>query len=297
MRKVRIIIIALIIAGLISGITLFVIGYFNPKGAGIYVETNPAASVFIDSEQVGRTPYRSTLKSGEITIRLVPESFETPLAPYETKVNLVSGIETVVTYEFAETQDLSAGDVLSFEKVSKDETSIAVITDPESAQVLIDGQVRGFAPFKTSTLVPGEHSLTLVSTGYLDRTINIKAEKGYKLTVISKLAPDLTAPAEEVLSEIAPMEEEVEEEVVEMVKILPTGVGFLRVREEPSTLGEEIARVEPGETYKLISTDEDTGWYEIEFEEATDDTETKTGWISNQYAELVEEGAPDDANN
>ena len=70
-----------------------------------------------------------------------------------------------------------------------------------------------------------------------------------------------------------------------MVEILETSTGFLRVRREPSTLGEEIGRVEPGEKYPLIQTDEKTGWFEIEYEEG------KEGWISNQYARKIEGGS------
>ncbi|RLC31891.1 hypothetical protein DRH13_02385, partial [Candidatus Woesebacteria bacterium] len=117
MKKLRKVSIVLIVVGLILGIVFFVIGSFKPKSAGIVIETIPAANGFIDGKQVGRTPYSGTRKPGEITIKLIPESFEAPLAPFETKVTLVAGIETVVKREFGESDEASSGEIISFEKM------------------------------------------------------------------------------------------------------------------------------------------------------------------------------------
>jgi N-acetylmuramoyl-L-alanine amidase len=89
------------------------------------------------------------------------------------------------------------------------------------------------------------------------------------------LAPN----GEEILEE----EEEIGEPKQVEVEILSTSTGFLRVRSEPSILGEEIGRVEPGERYPYLDEDEDTGWLKIEYEEG------KEGWVSGQYAKKIEE--------
>ena len=60
------------------------------------------------------------------------------------------------------------------------------------------------------------------------------------------------------------------------VQILSTPTGFLRVRQDSSVAGLEIAQVKPGESYELI--DEKTGWFEIKL------TDGKLGWISSSYA-------------
>ena len=96
MGKLKIVGLALVLAVLILGVSFFVIGYLKPKSAGLLIETNPEAIVFINGEQVGRTKYDETMKPGEVTIKLVPDSFDKPLAPYETKLNLVSGIKTIL---------------------------------------------------------------------------------------------------------------------------------------------------------------------------------------------------------
>lgn len=274
MKKLRTVSIVLIIVGLILGVVFFVIGSFKPKSAGIIIETTPAANIFIDGEQVGRTPYEGTRKPGEITIKLIPESFEAPLAPFETKVTLVAGIKTVVRREFGESDETSSGEIISFEKIGGKEASLAVVSIPDAAQISIDGSVRGFAPYKTSSIIPGEHSVIVYAPGFTEKSFLIGTVEGYKLTVVVKLKPN----GEEVLADDDVLEEPKQEEV----EILSTPTGFLRVRSEPSTAGEEVAQVEPGDLYPYLDTDEDTGWFKIEYEDGEE------GWVSNQYAKKVD---------
>jgi len=281
MKKLRTISIVLIIVGLILGIVFFIVGSFKPKSAGIKIETTPAANVFIDGEQVGRTPYNGTRKPGEITIKLIPESFEAPLAPFETKVTLVAGIETIVRREFGESDEASSGEIISFEKVGGKEASLAVVSIPDAAQISIDGSVRGFAPYKTSSIVPGEHQIIVYAPGFSEKSFSIGTVEGHKLTVVVKLRPN----GDEVLSD---EDEAPEEPKQEEVEILSTPTGFLRVRSEPSTAGEEVAQVEPGERYPYLDKDEDTGWFKIEYEDGEE------GWVSNQYAKKVESGEDDE---
>lgn len=61
--------------------------------------------------------------------------------------------------------------------------------------------------------------------------------------------------------------------------IKETGTGWLRVRSQASSAGEEVARVDVGGKYKYYSNLE--GWLEIEYEVG------KTGWVSGQYADVI----------
>lgn len=285
MRKAKIIVVVLLFLVLGIAVAFFLIGYFRPQGAGILIETDPPATVYIDDVQVGRTPYEEIRAPGETIVKLVPESFEKPLALYETKVTLVSGVETVVRRVFGESDEDSSGEIVSFEKIGRNESSLSIVSIPDSAQITIDNETKAFAPYKTSSLAPGEHLLTISALGYQEKSINLKTHEGYKLTIVVQLSPSEEQPQVEGIQEEVAEEEEVEERVV----ILSTPIGFLRVRAEPSTLGEEIGRVEPDDSYILTKVDEDTGWFKIVYEPATDDKEAKEGWISNQYAEKVEE--------
>ena len=259
-----------------------VVGYMlltglKPKNAGILVETTPSSSVFINNEEVGRTPFETTIPPGEAVIKLVPESFVKPLAPYETKINLVSGVQTVIQRSIAESEDKSSGVILSFENTSGSETSLVVISTPDSAQVVIDGSNQGFTPFKTSKITPETHSITILAPGYEDKTIpSTKVYEGYKLTVIAKLAKKEETAIEEIPPEPTQLK----------VEILQTPVGYLRVRGEPSTTAAEVGRVIPGESYVVIEKDEETGWYKISFDE------DKEGWVSNEYAKEVDNPTP-----
>jgi uncharacterized protein YgiM (DUF1202 family) len=277
MRKLITIVLIIAGLGLLAGAAFLSIGYFRPKTAGVIISTNPASIVFVNGEELGRTPVdNKKLEPGEAIIKLIPESFETPLTPYETKIDLTPGIQTAIRWDFGETTEKSGGEIISYEKVDKDDISLAIISVPDTAQVAIDGQVKGFTPFKTSSISPGEHTIVVSFEGYVERIFDAQLREGYKLTAVVDLAK-----AQEVVEEEGELVVEEEGEQEEVVEILSTSVGFLRVRNEPSTLGEEVGRVEPGDTYEVLETDETTGWYKIEFEEGEE------GWVSNQYAELV----------
>jgi len=277
-RKARIILIVLVGLATVIAIILFLVGFLIPKSAGLLVESNPSSMILIDGQQVGRTPYEATRKSGEIVLKLVPESFDKPLAPYEVKVTLVSGVQTVITRDFGETEEASSGEIISFEKIARGETSMAVVSSPDSAQITLDGQVKGFAPYKTSSLSPGDHKLSISAAGYLDRVLDMKTYNGYKLTVIAKLA----ASGQKTTQEEEKTVPEKEQPKIDYVEIISTPTGFLRVRSEPSTLASEVGQVRPGERYELVEVDEKTGWFKIKLDGE------KTGWVSNQYAKKIE---------
>lgn len=286
MNKIKLSLIIGLSIVILVAVILFVVGAFNPRVAGIYVETNPVSSVYINGVSVGTTPVRTTLKAGETVVKLVPQSFDTPLIPYETKINFVAGVETVMNLDFGSTDDDLASEIISFEKIAKGETSMVVVSIPDSAQIVVDGRERSFAPFKTSNITSGEHNLTLSAKGYKDRSFDIKTHDGYKLTAVVKLARNSDEAIEEpVIPTQSPSEEE---KTKEMVEILSTGTGFLRVREKPSSLGDEVGKVDPGKLYPFIEKDGESGWYKIEYLEAEGDEEAKTGWISGEYAKIVE---------
>lgn len=275
MKKLWAVLITLGAIALLVGLSLFLIGTFQPKGAGILVKTTPSATVYINGEQVGKTPYEATRASGEILVKLVPDSGDKALAQYETRVTLNPKIQTIINRDFGESEETSQGETVSFERIGGKEASLAVVSVPDNAQVSIDGQLIGFAPYKTSAFAPGEHQIAVSAPNYIERTVSVRTLAGYKLTVVVKLAS--TGEAQE--PQITPQEQI----KVSMVEILDTPTGFLRVRAAASVGSEEVGQVKPGETYRYLETDEATGWYKIEYEKA------KEGWVSNQYAKLVEE--------
>lgn len=277
MKKIRIVLLVILVILALVFAGIFLLGYFKPKGAGLVVNTTPSSSVFIDGVQVGRSPYKATLEPKDIALRLVPDVAATPLTTFETKLNLNPGIETIVNREFGETEASSSGEIISFEKVDKEETSLSIVSVPDAAQISIDGQIRGFAPYKTSSILPGEHQVIISAPGYNQKVLQVKTIQKYKLVVIVKLSVNLEEQKkkEEALK---PVEKKT------YVEILETPTGFLRVRVEASTSSAEIGQVKPGEKYELL--DEATDWFKIQF--AAD----KEGWVSSQYAKKLEETTP-----
>ncbi len=269
--KISLIILSIL---LVSFAIFFISGKIKPKKAGILVETTPTSAVFVNSVQVGKTPYMGTFDPGEIDLKLVPEASDKPLIVFETRLLLSSGIQTVVKREFGETIDLSGGEIISFEKTGEGGPSIAVVTDPDSAQISIDGKAYGFAPYKTSQVTASAHQVAVSLNGYAERMVNVKAISGYKLTLIVKLAKDVNK-VEPTPTPAATPKPEVK------VEILSTPNGFLRVRESSSTTSGEIARVNPKDQFILIEESENKSWYKIEYQTG------QFGWISSQYAKKL----------
>lgn len=281
MKKVWMIVISAISLALLGMATLFLIGYFKPKPGGILVNTNPASSVFINGNLVGKTPYEGTFKVEEVVVKLVPESGDKNYLPYEAKVSLVSGVKTVVRREFGETEDTSSGEIISFEKEEGKGISLVVVSTPDNAQVSIDGTPKGFAPYKISTISPGEHQVSVKAVGFTERVLTINTVTGYRLSIITNLAKE-----EVKTQDVAGGKTEVKT----FVEILETPTGFLRVRTGPGGAGSEIHQVKPGEKYPFLEEDADTGWFKIQIQEkAPGLPEGIVGWVSNEFSKKVDE--------
>lgn len=272
--KIKIVVLSLFLVATLVLVALYFIGYFNPSKAGLVIDTNPASTVFINGDQKGKSRYEETFKPGEVTVRLVPDSFDKPLMPYETKVVLVSGVKTIIQRDFAETEEKSSGAIISFEKNQTDTAEVSIVSIPDSVQVNIDGQIRGNTPFSSSAIPEGEHTISLSTERYSDKSVDVRTYKGFRLTAIFKLSPK---EEEEPLTTPTPQSTSAPE--VKKVVIKDTSTGFLRVRNEPSTLAEEVGRVKPGEVYKILDIDDKTKWIKIEYEDG------KEGWISDAYTE------------
>lgn len=280
MKTWQVILVTLISLGLLLAAAFFAIGYFQPKPGGLLVDTEPDASVYVNGILVGKTKYNGTYKAGEINLKLVPDRGD--LIPFETKITLTPGIQTVVRREFGKTEDESSGDIIFFDKLGSKETSLVVVSTPENAQIALDGVPRGFAPYKTSTISPANHQITIKAPGYLDRIMTVKVIAGYRLSIFAKLSK-----SKETTQQVLPSPTPAPKKYVE---ILETPTGFLRVRTEPGTKGEEIAEVKPGSKYLYLDEDPDTGWYKIQYEDPKPGLPSGiVGWITNQYSKIVDE--------
>ncbi|MDO8452034.1 MAG: PEGA domain-containing protein [bacterium] len=291
-RKVSFLfLIILVLGGVISGVK-FLSGGSAKKGI-LKVVSSPNASVFLENKHVGRTPYESSVGSGEYTIKIVPESSAGSLSSWQGKIVVLPNALTSVNRELSESEQTGAGEILWLDKISSALSELFISTTPDGAMVVLDGETKGTTPVLLSDIKLGDHSLTVTSAGFTTRTIRVKTTSGYKLSAQIQLAviPGFQLPEEGTDS--AKIESQTKETPAPtnpsptnedppkpFVIIKDTPTGFLRVRVEPSTGASESARVKPGEKYTYL--EEKNGWFQIKYDQTTD------GWISGQYAEKVE---------
>lgn len=271
-RKVISTTLALVGIVIIGFSILYFLGLFKEQNAGIFIQSDPIAKVFIDGKEVGNTPYEASLNPGEINVRIKPIQDGTSiLDDYETKINLVPGIKTIIKRTFKPSNEDSIGAVVSFEKVGGEESYVTVVSVPDNSQVIIDDKLYGNTPIRVA--VPaGDHNLIVKSNNYIEESLPIRVYKGYKLTASVKLAADVN----DVVA--TPTPEAIESLETESITINPTDIGFLRVREGAGVNYAQIGMVKPGEVYEILDTDATATWYQIEF----GDPKVR-GWVSKEF--------------
>lgn len=276
MRGLKITVIVTLSLLILAGAGFFLVGKFGPKPGGIRVETDPGSSVIINGSVVGETPYKGFYKAGTMILRLVPKGASENLVPFETSITLEPGIETVVGRSFGTSEDNSSGYIITFGKNKAQTAGLVVISEPTNAQVLVDGVSRGFSTYDISAIAPAKHTITVKSPGYSDFSITVNTLVGYRLTFYAKLAKENTQQTSDSDSQ---------KTLTKTVTILNTPTGYLRVRSEPGSAGEEIAQVKPGDTFPYLDMDVATGWIEIQYEASKSGLPLGiTGWISGNYA-------------
>jgi len=266
----------------------------KPQPAGLDINSSPPSKVSIDSVEVGTTPFTIKRKAGDAVIKLTPESG----LPWESKIKLTSGVETVIRREIGQTLAQSAGEVYQLEKYLKGKSAIAVTSIPDAITVRIDDKIYDLTPVLVDDLTEGEHQLVFSSPGYRDRTIKVKTLEGYKLIVSVQLAqetlnspltisPTITGslsptPSIRLSPTITPRVASPSGSLTNKsyVVINSPSAGFVNVRSEPSTAPPSLAQVDHGKQVPYLKTSPDGDWYQIEYQT------NKTGWISAQYATL-----------
>lgn len=239
--------------------------------AALQVSATPAATVFLNEQNLGKTPfYSEKLKPGEYTLKLVAEE-GTKAATWQGKVKLTGRVLTAVNQRLVSDDLFSSGEVLTLESLkNKEGTEIAVFSNPDGALVQLNDEEKGVTPLIIKNVPASDHRLLVSYPGYQDESLRLKTNKGYRLLANVKLSFLPKDKREETATTSAQIPGP-------KVKILTTPTGWLRVRTEPSLSASEAAKVKPGESYFLL--EEKPGWLKIQYEEK------KEGWVSSQYAE------------
>lgn len=240
------------------------------RSGALNILAKPAGTVYIEGISRGTTPfYNDQLEPGEYLVRITSEAGE-----WSGKVKVVPGAVTVVSRELAPEPAGEAGEVITFESGR----GLAVISEPNAAVVIIDGQEVGMTPWVGSQIKPGEHMVVLRLPGYQERTVKVDVRNGYRLTIVTELAGETIAfptPVSALPTPIptAPLETEPSGPAV---VIQETGTAFgLRVRSGPGLSYSIVTNVEPGQVLPLL--EERPEWVKIRLPDGAE------GWVSSRY--------------
>ena len=300
-QKVFFLVILLVVIALIIGIVRMFMGR-TPKQGDLRVDSIPVASVFLDNKHIGRTPLGATsykVDAGEYTIKIVPESATTQYASWQGKVRITPSVLTYVNATLAESELASAIDVLWLEKSSGSKGELSVTTTPDSATVMLDDETKGMTPINISDISPGSHTVSIVSQGFVRRTLTVQITAGYKLIAAVKLAlspggttaeaspsPSISVkPTPKVSGKPTPTGTSLVDPAKPYALIKDTPTGYLNVRLEANKTASKAGEVKPGDKFAFTQTASDSAgtiWYEIKYDG------TNLGWISGQYVTKVE---------
>lgn len=274
---------------LITVLFVFVIGFagykfFSSKtsgSSGLKINSQPAASIFLNDKLIGKTPLETKEDSGEYVLKLIPDDTSTQAASWQGKIQLNPSVQTYVDRDLGESELTSAGEILTLESVNTGSPQLAVFSQPDAGTVLVDGQDRGTAPALFKDIAAGEHEVAVTSPGFITRSIRVQLTNGYKLNASFQLA--LASPGSPVSSgssALTPPPDSSGQIAKPYILIKDTPTGFLNVREAPSLTATKSAEVKPGEKYSYLDSQE--GWFKISYDSG------KEGWISSQYAQKVD---------
>lgn len=274
----------LLLIPLLCAVLAFV-GYmlFFNKEAGrgaLQVTAVPQSNVYLSGKLIGQTPLckceaQEMIPIGDYTLKLSPK--DPAIAPFEQKITITKSILTVVDRTFGKGAE-SEGSIITLTPLDdKTSTEIQVLSVPNKTDVFLDNNLMGSTPLLLKNITESDHEIKLQKAGYKEKVVRIRTVAGYVLEVMAYLGINDAAvavtptPLPTLVPTLAPS--------VAQITILQTPVGFLRVRESASVTSAEVGRVQPGETYDIVS--EENGWYQIKLPSGTN------GWVSNQYAQKV----------
>lgn len=301
MRKKLLFLLVLVVVATIGFfVHVYVFGGANKKNGNLVVYSSPDGTVFINSKAEGRTPLSVELAAGTYTVKIIPNSLNPARAesavPWEGKVQVFEKTDTYVRRELKGTENESGGEIVTLQKsqniLEKDKGEIAVKTTPGEAIISIDGQDMGVSPDSFLNVSSGVHDLSVYSSRFKRRSLQVQVVAGHVTTAEFSLGVDpdfekkypfgtlVEASSSATLPNVpkttrAPTPTSVPEKV----EVLDTPTGFLRVRLDPSLSGKEISQVKPGETYAYMS--EENGWTKIKL------TDGNEGWVSSDYVKEV----------
>ena len=266
MRKFAFLLIVILVITILFLTAAYFVNNQNGKGA-LQVTSQPSSQVFLEGKAIGKTPLclcdlPNLLKSGEYSIKLVRDNKD--LSPFEQKITIYQEVLTVVDRNFEFQAGASSGSVITFSPIDDKTAQLMVISSPQGSRVILDSSEVGLTPLLLKDITASDHEVKILKEGYSEKTIKIKTVVGKRLeaNVILGIKKDASLNTSSSSAQI--------------VIILDTPTGYLRVRESNAVDSRQIATVSPGDKLNLL--EEKDGWFKVELEDG------KIGWVSAAYA-------------
>lgn len=298
MKKLALILVTSIF---LSGCT--VKNLFVKKPAGLEISTSSAASVYLGDKNLGSTPISNqNIAPGTYTLRIIPD--DTTLAPYEATLDMKPAVSTIIARTFGTTSLDSFGNTLTLIPDQIGKTVFSVISDPDTANLTIDGVPSGFTPLSKREIAPGSHEIIVGTPGFAEQKISVKTAKDYNLVVSLKLkaesvtlTPPSPSPVATSSAELSPASPAPLRSPLASSAAAPTltldppyvtvsdspdvqSTGGLNVRKEPSSVSDPLGKARVGERLKYLGETTTAGWHKVEFEGSA-------GYVSAKYAILT----------
>lgn len=240
------------------------------------------AVVFVDGTESGKTPYSTDkLTEGAYDIRLEKEGYE----PISERINIVKNQKLNASFKLfplpaPASVKLMEGSTNLYDMVS---ANSFVTTNPQAwAKALVYwNKTRGVNIMGYGINRELVFKYVLDFNGVFYDTDGVVAESDKVLLGDGKIAylrreadgAGISAQARESLTKIGTGISG------KSAKVKDTGLGWLRVRNEPSLNGTEVGRVNVGDTVAVL--EEQTGWLKIK---TSTDLE---GWASADYLQII----------
>ncbi len=251
------------------------------------------ATVYIDTTEIGKTPFTSSkLTEGDYDIRIEKVGYE----GQKTRVHVQKGYTSNLSVKLfpmpvpARVSPFAGS--TSLYDISLDNTQVVTDTQTWAKGVVYWNQTRGInlESVGINKELVFDYLIDYKGTIYdnlgnlvLDDTELQKIKKDGRGAYMGRVSDGLglSEGAKEALAKINGSKVETAGAVTEenMVEILDTGLGWLRVRNEPTTSGTEVGKVDVGKKYAVI--EEQAEWVKIKA------SDTLEGWVSSRYTKKV----------
>lgn len=243
------------------------------------IVSDPSGSlVSIDGVDVGQTPLALNLAAGPHLVKVVKDGYQARslniMARVNYKMNISSRLFLLPISKMTEL--VSASEAVKIYSVGN-ETSLLSTDFPSWAAAVAYWQVETAAsPAATFSYSLDSNGGAYDRGGALLSNFSVAVPAKTLVAYLNKPGETaLSAPASETLTKLLNGGKPV------VVKILPTGQTWLRVRGTPN--GEEVGRATVGKTYVKVL--EQAGWTQIILEDG------QRGWVSSAYVTPVDPSA------